>query len=54
VGVPLIHPEHVKRLSKWRQIIIMAAMDSPIKARLVPYFKRRKWRTMTDKILIVK
>jgi len=49
VGVPLMRPEKVRGLAKWRQIIIMDAMDSPIKARLVPYFKRRKWRDMTDK-----
>ncbi len=49
VGVPLIRSEKVRGLAKWRQIIIMDAMDSPIKARLVPYFKRRKWRDMTDK-----
>lgn len=48
VGVPLILPEKVRGLAKWRQIIIMDAMDKPIKARLVPYFKRRKWREMTD------
>ena len=48
VGVPLMRPEKVRGLAKWRQIIIMDAMDSPIKARLVPYFKRRKWRYLTD------
>ncbi|MCF6316517.1 MAG: type IV secretory system conjugative DNA transfer family protein [Marinosulfonomonas sp.] len=48
VGVPLIRPEKVRGLAKWRQIIIMDAMANPIKARLVPYFKRREWRAMTD------
>ncbi len=48
VGVPLIRPEKVRGLAKWRQIIIVDAMANPIKARLVPYFKRRKWRDMTD------
>jgi hypothetical protein len=49
VGVPLIRPEKVRGLAKWRQIIIVDEMANPIKARLVPYFKRRKWRAMTDK-----
>jgi type IV secretory pathway TraG/TraD family ATPase VirD4 len=49
VGVPLIRPEAVRGLKKWRQIIVMDAMQKPIRARLVPYFKRRKWRDMTDK-----
>ena len=48
IGVPLIRPEKVRGLRKWRQIIVVDAMDSPIKARLVPYFKRAKWRRMTD------
>lgn len=49
VGVPLIRPEKVRGLRKWRQIIIVDEMDSPIKARLVPYFKRRRWNKLADK-----
>lgn len=49
VGVPLIRPEKGRGLVKWRQIIIMDEMASPIKARLVPYFKRKRWNKMADK-----
>lgn len=49
VGVPLIRPEKVRGMRKWRQIIIMDEMASPIKARLIPYFKRRKWNKIADK-----
>ena len=49
VGVPLIRPEKVRGLKQWEQIIIMDKMSNPIKSRLVPYFKRRAWREMTDK-----
>lgn len=49
VGVPLIRPEKVRGMRKWRQIIVVDAMDSPIKGRLVPYFKRRKWRKLADR-----
>lgn len=49
VGVPLIRPEKVRGLKKWRQIIIIDAMANPIRARLVPYFKRRLWAGMADK-----
>lgn len=47
VGVPLIRPEEITRLKKDRQIIIRPEIP-PIQARLVPYFKRRKWREITD------
>ena len=49
VGVPLIRPEKVRGMRKWQQIIIMDEMAAPIKARLIPYFKRRKWNKMADK-----
>nr|WP_299031540.1 TraM recognition domain-containing protein [uncultured Sulfitobacter sp.] len=49
VGVLLIRPEKVRGLKQWEQIIIMDKMSNPIKSRLVPYFKRRAWREMTDK-----
>lgn len=49
VGVPLIRPEKVRGLRKWRQIIIVDEMDSPIRARLVPYFRRKRWNKLADK-----
>ena len=49
VGVPLIRPEQVRGLKKWHQLIIINGMTKPIRAKLVPYFKRRNWRDMTDK-----
>lgn len=48
VGVPLIRPEAVRGLRRWQQIIMVDELEHPIKARLVPYFKRPKWRAMTD------
>lgn len=47
VGVPLIRAEEILKLGKGQQIIIRRDTP-PIKAWLVPYFKRRKWRGMTD------
>ena len=49
VGVPLIRPEKVRGMRKWHQIIVVDAMDNPIKAKLVPYFKRKRWAKVTDK-----
>lgn len=49
VGVPLIRPEKVRGLRKWRQIIVIDALDNPIRARLVPYFKRRRWKKLADR-----
>lgn len=49
VGVPLIRPEKVRGLRKWRQIIVIDALDNPIKAKLVPYFKRKAWNALADK-----
>lgn len=49
VGVPLIRPEKVRGLRKWRQIIIVDEMDNPIKAKLIPYFKRKRWNEIADK-----
>ncbi len=46
VGVPLIRAEDVLKLRNGQQIIIRHGQ--PIKAWLVPYFKRAKWRAMTD------
>lgn len=48
VGVPLIRPEKVRGLKKWRQIIIVDEMAAPIKGRLVPYFKRWRWNRKAD------
>ena len=48
IGVPLIRPEKVRSLRKWRQIIIVDELANPIRARLVPYFKRKKWDEMAD------
>lgn len=47
VGVPLVRPEEILKLGKGQQIIIRRDIP-PIKARLVPYFTRRKWRKLTD------
>lgn len=47
VGVPLIRPEEVLKLPRGQQLIIRSGTPL-IRARLVPYFKRRKWRKMTD------
>jgi len=49
VGVPLIRPEKVRGMRKWRQIIIVDELDNPIKAKLVPYFKSKKWNKLADK-----
>lgn len=48
VGVPLIRPEEITRLKKGQQIILRPEIP-PIRARLVPYFTRKKWRDITDK-----
>lgn len=48
VGQPLVRPDEVRGLRQWRQIIIRQGMRFPIKARLVPYFKNRKWKKMVD------
>jgi type IV secretion system protein VirD4 len=48
VGQPLIRPDEVRGLPKWRQIILRGGMRYPVKARLVPYFRRRRWRRMLD------
>lgn len=48
VGQPLIRPDEVRGLRKWAQIIIRGNMAYPIRAKLVPYFKRRTWRAMAD------
>lgn len=47
VGVPLIRPEEIMRLKKGHQIILRAEIP-PIRARLVGYFTRKKWRSLTD------
>ena len=49
VGQPLVRPDEVRGLRRWRQIIIRSGMQFPIKARLVPYFKRARWRSMVDR-----
>jgi type IV secretion system protein VirD4 len=48
VGQPLIRPEEVRGLRKFRQIIIADELQHPIKARLIPYFKRPSWAAMAD------
>lgn len=48
VGQPLIRPEEVRGLRKWHQIILRGGMSQPIKARLIPYFSKKKWRDMVD------
>ena len=48
VGVPLIRPEKVRGLRKWQQILIVDELDRPIRGKLVPYFKRRRWKAMAD------
>lgn len=49
VGVPLIRPEKVRGMRKWRQIIVVDELDNPIKAKLIPYFKRKRWSQMADR-----
>lgn len=49
VGQPLIRPDEVRGLRKWRQVILRGGMQFPIKARLVPYFNRARWRSMVDR-----
>lgn len=46
VGVPLIRAEEIMNLQKGRQIIVRDG--KPIRARLIPYFKRPKWQKITD------
>ena len=48
IGVPLIRPEEITRQKKGHQILIRPE-SPPIRARLIPYFQRQKWRTITDK-----
>lgn len=48
VGQPLIRPEEVRGLRKWHQIILRGGMSQPIKARLIPYFSKKRWRDMVD------
>ena len=48
VGVPLIRPEAVRGLRKWRQIIVHDELANPIKGKLVPYFRRRAWNAVAD------
>lgn len=48
VGVPLIRPEQVRGLKKWHQLIVVDGLEKPIRGKLVPFFKRRNWRAMTD------
>lgn len=48
VGQPLIRPDQVRGLPKWSQIIVRGGMDYPIKAKMVPYFKRKDWQEMAD------
>lgn len=48
VGQPLIRPDEVRGLKKWRQIIIRGGLMFPVRAKLVPYFTRQRWRDMTD------
>ena len=47
VGVPLISANEILRLPKTQQIIIRRGL--PIKARLIPYFKRWGWRRRTER-----
>jgi type IV secretory pathway TraG/TraD family ATPase VirD4 len=48
VGQPLIRPDEVRGLRRWRQIVVRGGLRYPIKGRLVPYFHRRAWRAMVD------
>ena len=36
-------------MRKWRQIIVVDELDNPIKAKLIPYFKRKWWSQMADR-----
>ncbi|KNY13054.1 hypothetical protein AKG11_31375 [Shinella sp. SUS2] len=48
VGLPLIRPDEVRGLKQWHQIIIRTGLRFPIRAKLVPYFTRKKWRDLVD------
>jgi Type IV secretory pathway, VirD4 components len=48
VGQPLIRPEEVRGLRKWHQVLFRGGLRYPVRARLVPYFSRRKLRAMVD------
>ncbi len=45
--VPLIRPEDILRLKKSEQILLYEN-TAPIKARLVPYFTRSRWKKRTN------
>lgn len=49
VGVPLMRPEEIMRMKRGRQIIIRTGGLSPIRARLVPYWTRKKWSALVDR-----
>lgn len=48
VGQPLIRPDEVRGLKKWHQLLIVGGLRYPIRAKLVPYFWRRAWRSLVD------
>jgi type IV secretion system protein VirD4 len=48
VSLPLIRPDEVRGLKQWHQIIIRSGLRFPIRAKLVPYFTRPKWRALID------
>ncbi|PJN93780.1 hypothetical protein CNY89_18445, partial [Amaricoccus sp. HAR-UPW-R2A-40] len=48
VGQPLIRPDEVRGLKKWHQLLIVGGLRYPIRAKLVPYFGRRAWRSLVD------
>lgn len=48
VGVKLLRPEDARNLRNWRQVIVKSGMRDPIKAKLVPYFKRPDWKKLVD------
>lgn len=48
VGQPLIRPDEVRGLKRWHQLIIRGGLMFPVRARLVPFFRRQRWRNMLD------
>ncbi|MBP0618308.1 type IV secretory system conjugative DNA transfer family protein [Jiella mangrovi] len=48
VGQPLIRPDEVRGLKPWSQIIVRGGMQHAIRAKLIPYFRRDRWRKIVD------
>lgn len=47
-GVPLIRPEELSAMPRGRQIIVRPEAR-PVRAKVLPYYKRRDWSALIDK-----